>query len=56
MQEQEYHKTSGDEEAGPDDDDEDDIDGVGSRNNRLMDSHTMKELSKQLSQINSEIK
>ena len=56
MQEQEYPKTSGDEEAGPDDDDEDDIDGVGSRNNRLMDSHTMKELSKQLSQINSEIK
>ena len=26
------------------------------RNERLMDSHTMKELSKQLSQINSEIK
>ena len=57
MQEQEYPKTSGDEEAGPDDDDDDeDEDGVGRRNNRLMDSHTMKELSKQLSQINSEIK
>ena len=60
MQEQEYPKTSGDEEADPDDDDddddEDDDDDVGRRNNRLMDSHTMKELSKQLSQINSEIK
>ena len=60
IQEQEYPKTSGDEEADPDDDDddddEDDDDDVGRRNNRLMDSHTMKELSKQLSQINSEIK
>ena len=30
--------------------------GLGRNNNRLMDSHTMKELSKQLSQINSDIK